>query len=774
MSKRATILERTLNKFGWYKQVAVTTSAAFGFDEPADYKTENYLAAFTSWVFGCVRARANDVAGIELRLFKVKNRSTGEVEEIIEHDALSLLRTVNQHMTFRDLIKATQTYKDLSGEAFWLLIKGTKSVAEIQMLRPDYIKVLTDAKTFVKGYEYQVPGKGPIRFERDEIIHFKEFNPVNPYRGLSIIRAAAVTIDTDNFAEKYNRQFFKNSAIPSAVFTSEQTLTQEYMDRLRSQWERVYGGQEKAGKTAFLGGGLTLKPFALSQKDMEFLEGQRFTRDKIFALFQTPKTVLGMVEDVNRANAEATDYVFAKRVIKPAMEAIRDTLNEFLLPQYDGGEDLFFTITDPVPEDTEAKLKRHETLFKVGAITQNEIRAEEGLDEVDGLDRFWLPLNIQPVTIDEQGGKSGGGKTIEVESKKKRGRIKIPTLTIRQKVIKEIVSDIKTKFIRAIAPGVSNGVKLEEQEGLGRSQLTPEQKDAFWKQLISTSEVFEKKFLEKVKEFFARQKKDVLEKLENKKAVKFSKNEIEEVLFSLTDEGKIAANILVPILVQFMEEAGNEALDLVSHDTVAFDAATESVMQFKRVDALKGIKAMNKVTKYKLRSVLSQGVDDGLSIPQLGKKIREVFDEADRVRSLKIARTEVLKAGNRGALEAYKQSRVVVGKEWFTSLDERVCQWCSPMQGRVKRLDTNFFNEGESFLGNKGGTLSFNLHDIDVPPLHPNCRCTLVPVTVSQRISEDPKKKEEHPIDRDAMKEEITREVEETMEKKLDEVINAL
>jgi SPP1 gp7 family putative phage head morphogenesis protein len=92
----------------------------------------------------------------------------------------------------------------------------------------------------------------------------------------------------------------------------------------------------------------------------------------------------------------------------------------------------------------------------------------------------------------------------------------------------------------------------------------------------------------------------------------------------------------------------------------------------------------------------------------LSKRIAEVYQKAKDYRTDRIARTETATAANQGTLEAYKQSGVVKKKEWITADDERLCDLCAPMDGEVVNIDDNF----------SAG--------ISAPPLHPNCRCTIV------------------------------------------------
>jgi len=86
------------------------------------------------------------------------------------------------------------------------------------------MNVVPSAENFVEGYIYRVPGSGKeITFDADEIIHFKYPNPLNPYRGLSPVKAAEIAIASDREAAKWNWNFFRNSATPRGVLELEGT-----------------------------------------------------------------------------------------------------------------------------------------------------------------------------------------------------------------------------------------------------------------------------------------------------------------------------------------------------------------------------------------------------------------------------------------------------------------------------------------------------------------------------------------------------------------------
>jgi len=766
MAKR-TLLDKVANWLGYVKEVAVSTVGALNLPSHPSNKAQQYLAGYKGWVYGCVKARSNDVATIKLHLFKVKSREKRETEEVFDHDVLSLLHSVNPFMTFRDLVFNTQANKDLAGEAFWLLVRNAQNnIIGIWPLRPDWIVVKTDSKEFIKGYEYRVPSGKPIPFDIDDIIHFKNFNPLDPYRGLSIIKAAAATIDTETFSEEYNRKFFENEALPTSILSTEQKLSDQQMARMKAEWKNEYGGIKKSHKMAILEGGLELKPFQLSQKEMDFLEGQKFTRDKIFALFQTPKTVLGMTEDVTVSNAEATNFIFSQRVVKPEMEMFRDVLNEFLLPKFKDGDNLFFTFDDPVPENQEAKINELKGLFSVGALSPNEARQMFGLDQIDddSMDSFYLPVNLLPVGSESEPAKGTRGS---------QEKITIPYKPIKRKLIDDTTKQITQAIMKDVAKSFLSKDSVEPS----KCDWPIEKQERAWKQFVNKAINFEKLFQKRVKDIFARQEKETLKRLEST-AKALSARDIDKILIRLTRENKLSAEILIPILREFLEESGNDSLDHLGLDDIAFDTTTASVREFLNVNALKGIKGMNKHTKALLRRELAIAVEEGFSIPEVARTIKNIYKQASTVRAVRIARTEILKAGNRGALEAYKQSGVVVSKEWFTALDERVCQWCNPLHGKVVSVDKVYFNEGETFIGEKGGKLNFRLDDVVTPPLHPSCRCTLIPVTITQRAqkpiekSDSPEPYAEDPINKEKeLVEKVKDEVAKDMDKKLSQEI---
>jgi len=97
-----------------------------------------------------------------------------------------------------------------------------------------------------------------------------------------------------------------------------------------------------------------------------------------------------------------------------------------------------------------------------------------------------------------------------------------------------------------------------------------------------------------------------------------------------------------------------------------------------------------------------------------------------RYRATLIARTGTIWSLNEGSMLKYKSAGIQFG-EWFVTDDDRLCEFCLSMSGKRVRMGTNFFNSGDNLEVPEAGTLSFPFV-IQHPPLHPQCRCVLVPI----------------------------------------------
>ena len=234
-----------------------------------------------------------------------------------------------------------------------------------------------------------------------------------------------------------------------------------------------------------------------------------------------------------------------------------------------------------------------------------------------------------------------------------------------------------------------------------------------------------RKALEK---FFVEIRNDILKNIDRTKSVtKDVADDLATGWFDMEKWNKELSNISQPFVRATMLSGSEQAIRQVQSqfqfDSVS--AGIEPAME-RRTGRIVDI---NKRTQAQLRNVIATNIVEGEPTSKLKPAIREFFDDTyAKHRAERIARTETIWAFNEGAVEGYKQSRVVEAKQWITANDDRLCEWCGPMDGRIVGLADNYHNIGDDFIGNEGGTLNLDYEDVQHPPLHPSCRCSIIPV----------------------------------------------
>jgi len=179
------------------------------------------------------------------------------------------------------------------------------------------------------------------------------------------------------------------------------------------------------------------------------------------------------------------------------------------------------------------------------------------------------------------------------------------------------------------------------------------------------------------------------------------------------------------IIVVVLSERGQEEITRLGLE-IGFDVQNPEVQKWLKSYVPKFSKKLEEVNIKRLRKQLLEGLEAGEGIPKLIKRVNETYANWNKIRSRAIARTETLRASNRGALEAYRQSGVVKKKVWITHFDKRTCVWCEDMNGKTVSIEKAFI-EGDSFTVTEDGknrTLDISYEEIQSPPLHGLCRCS--------------------------------------------------
>jgi len=233
----------------------------------------------------------------------------------------------------------------------------------------------------------------------------------------------------------------------------------------------------------------------------------------------------------------------------------------------------------------------------------------------------------------------------------------------------------------------------------------------------------EKLIAGKVRDFNNRQEREVVQNLKHiTKAVKKGD------LFDAEHEVSVLVDFVSPMLKGLLiEQAVAEFLEQGYAGTL--DQGSPNISRIVELAARRLAKSYNSTTAKLLADALNAGIDAGEDITQLTDRVRSVYEFSDRVRALQVARTEAFYIANEGSREAFIQSGVVKTMRWYAA-DGHACEFCGPMDGKVIGVSEVFFPKGVEVTGSEGGVMKTDYRAIDVPPLHPNCRCFIRPEAI--------------------------------------------
>jgi HK97 family phage portal protein len=338
-------------------------------------------------VHAIVNRISSAVSSAEWHLYrKAASGLKEDRKEVTSHAALDRLLAPNNSMTRQELFETSQQHIELTGETDILVSLGGGLPTELRPLRPDRVIPVPNPYTFISGYIYQTPDGDRIPLEVNEIMQIRSPNPLDPYTGLGPIQAVLTDIDSSKYSTEWNKNFFLNSAEPGGIIQVSKRLDDDQYREMAARWAEQHRGVNKAHRVAIIEDGAQWVDRTATQKDMEFTQLSTLSRDKILEAFGFPKSMLGIVEDVNRANAEASEYLFDKWLIVPRLERWKQLLNHNFLAYYANGARLEFDYDSPVRENSQDEIQM--LVAKWGAVAAN---VPLGFDAAEMLEALDLP-----------------------------------------------------------------------------------------------------------------------------------------------------------------------------------------------------------------------------------------------------------------------------------------------------------------------------------------------------------------------------------------------
>ena len=179
---------------------------------------------------------------------------------------------------------------------------------------------------------------GNTRIGIDEVVHFRQVNPDLGFKGMAPTEPADDAIESDGAAVTFNKNFFKNGAMPGGIFTHPNRLTDAQKKDFKGWVKEQVAGLDKAQSEMLLDNGVTFSWNPRTQKDAEFMAMRDRARDEILACIGTAKGILSITDDLNYATFIGMKRAFFENTVIPLLYDIEDTLWTDIFQDVDGGK----------------------------------------------------------------------------------------------------------------------------------------------------------------------------------------------------------------------------------------------------------------------------------------------------------------------------------------------------------------------------------------------------------------------------------------------------
>ena len=229
----------------------------------------------------------------------------------------------------------------------------------VRRLRDGYVQVIGPKVVYFRNFAAN--NKNPLTDDQrpNEIIHIKEYSPLNTFYGVPDIVAALPSLIGDQHASQYNIDYFQNKAVPRYIITlkgaklsadAEDKMFRFLQTGLKSQSHRTLyiplPGDQDHTKVEF-----DMKAIENGIQEGSFKEYRKQNRDDILIAHQVPISKLGGSES-GLASALAQDRTFKEQVSRPAQTHLEKIINKIIREKTDILEFRFneLTLTDEIAQ----------------------------------------------------------------------------------------------------------------------------------------------------------------------------------------------------------------------------------------------------------------------------------------------------------------------------------------------------------------------------------------------------------------------------------------
>lgn len=288
----------------------------------------------------------------------------------------------------------------------------------VRLQRDGFVQIVSNKFTFFRNYgDTTTPDPISKDPRPNEVIHFKKYSPTNTYYGVPDIVSAKGAIAGNEFATRFNLEYFENKAVPRYIITLKGAKLNEANERkLLEFFETNLKGVHHRSLFIPLPASdpkrpveFKLDPVENKVTDASFDQYQRLNRDEILMSHRVPISKIGIPDGVSLAMARDADKTFKEQVCNPIQRAVEKKINKIIKEFTDT---LKFKLNELTLTDEDTQSSIDERYLRMQTITPNEVRARKGMP---GLPNGDEPIQLNAQNRAEQAAQARQSRTRDQE-----------------------------------------------------------------------------------------------------------------------------------------------------------------------------------------------------------------------------------------------------------------------------------------------------------------------------------------------------------------------
>lgn len=387
------------------------------FNTPAGVTVSEDVALTYSAVWACVRYITDSVAQLP---WQVRRRTDAGSELFELHPVYRLLhdRPSPEVSPF--------SFKQFLLQSALLWGNGYAEIARDRAGRPAMLFPIAPDRVRVDRLEgeliYRISAIGSAAAE--VVLPARDvFHLIGPYSldggitGLSPVAYAAKSIGLGLAMERFGATFFGNGAHPGGVLQHPGVLDDQAREQLRESLRSRYAGPN-ANTTMILEEGMTWHQATIPPEDAQFLESRQFSVIEMCRWFGVPPHKIADLTNATYSNIEHQAIEVVTDTLMPWVLRLEQEADYKLLTARDSGVYTKINVGGLLRGDSTARANYYRAMFSMGAMSPNDIRRLEDMNDIDAGDQYLVQVNLTTlqnvVNVQPSAGLDGDDETAPV------------------------------------------------------------------------------------------------------------------------------------------------------------------------------------------------------------------------------------------------------------------------------------------------------------------------------------------------------------------------